>query len=98
MDEMPPAKSPDGFDSLVANALDFLRRAIDEVKDHPKYSVIHFCAGIEQLLKARLLHEHWSLVVTKPGETSKQKFNSGEFESVTMKQCFERLEKVCEKS
>lgn len=88
-------EAPTGFDSLVENALDFLKQALEEVKDSPKYSVIHFCAGIELLLKARLLHEHWSLVLLKPGETSKQNFETGKFESVTIWKCFERLENVC---
>src|SRR4051794_21942996 len=86
---------PVGFESLVVNAIDFLTQSAEEVESHPKYSVIHFCAGIELLLKARLLREHWSLVVTKPGEISKRKFEEGDFESVSMRQCFERLENVC---
>jgi ssDNA-binding Zn-finger/Zn-ribbon topoisomerase 1 len=89
---------PTGFDSLVESALDFLNRGVQEIDLHPKYSVIHFYTGIELLLKARLLHEHWSLVVAKPGEVSKQKFSSGDFESVTVRQCLDRLDRVCEES
>jgi hypothetical protein len=51
-------------DRLVANAIDFLRRAINEFKKDPKYSIIHFSAAVELLLKARLMAEHWSLVVS----------------------------------
>jgi hypothetical protein len=91
----PRSESPAGFDSLVENALDFLQQGLTEVKEHPKYSVIHFCAGIELLLKARLLHEHWALVLARPGETSKQKFALGEFDSANMHQCFVRLDNVC---
>jgi hypothetical protein len=95
-EDAPTPESPEGFDSLVENALDFLQRSLEEVKERPKYSVIHFCSGIELLLKARLLSEHWALVTVKPGEASKLKFKAGEFESVNLRQCFERLENVCE--
>lgn len=83
------------FDKLVESALDFLNRALKKVKTEPKYSVIDFFTGVELILKARLLHEHWSLVVAKPGDVSKQKFLEGSFESATRKQCFTRLENVC---
>src|SRR4051812_44192212 len=87
-----PPPAPDGFDKLVENGLDFLQRSLSEVKKNPKYSVIHFSSGIELLLKARLLHEHWSLVVVKPGEITKQQFLSGDFESVSPRKCMERIE------
>lgn len=95
-EDPPSPESPEGFDSLVENAFDFLRRSLEEVKEHPKYSVIHFCSGIELILKARLLSEHWALVTIKPGEVTKQKFKAGEFESVNLRQCFDRLENICE--
>jgi ssDNA-binding Zn-finger/Zn-ribbon topoisomerase 1 len=88
-------ESPPGFDSLVENAVDFLEVAVAEIEERPKYSVIHFCAGIELFLKARLLLEHWSLVVAKPGEVSREQFSTGDFESVSMRRAFERLEKIC---
>ena len=31
------------FDSLVQNAIDFLRQSASDLKQRPKYSVIHFC-------------------------------------------------------
>jgi hypothetical protein len=86
---------PTEFDRLVESAFEFLSRGLKEVKKEPKYSIIDFFTGIELLLKARLLHEHWSLMVARPGETSREKFLAGDFESATRKQCFERLEKVC---
>ena len=52
------------FDSLVLNAFDFLERAVRELEKSPKYSVLHFFNSIELLLKARLLKEHWALVVS----------------------------------
>ena len=47
----------DIFDSLTRNAFDFLERGIAEFDKTPKYSVIHFCAAVEMLLKARLMKE-----------------------------------------
>ena len=41
------------FRSLVENALDFLNKAIGELKDGPKYSVIHFYAAVELFHGAR---------------------------------------------
>ena len=47
------------FNSLAKNAFDFLKQAIEEFDKSPKYSVIHFCAAVEMILKARLMTEHW---------------------------------------
>lgn len=94
----PNVPSPPCFDDLVSNGLDFLERAIAEVKKSPKYSVMHFSTGIELLLKARLLREHWALILVKPGERTMEQFRKGDFESVNLKQCVERLENVCGES
>lgn len=78
-------------DSLVANALDFLNRAIVEFDESPKYSVIHFCAAVEMFLKARLMHEDWTLIVAKPERTTEEKFMSGDFLSISLEECRVRL-------
>jgi len=82
------------FDSLVENALDFLRRAIEEIDDHPKYSVIHFHAAVELIIKARLMHEHWALIVAKNSEPDWDKFVVGDFQSVTMDEAANKLSKI----
>lgn len=79
---------------LVDNAFDFLSRSIDELGDQPKYSVIHFHAAIELFLKARLLSEHWSLVVSKNHEPDWDRLVSGDFRSVTLDEAASRLAKV----
>ena len=84
----------DIFESLAKNAFDFLERGIDEFDKAPKYSVIHFCAAVEMLLKARLMQEHWSLVVSKPDQASLTKFMSGDFTSVTMDEARARIRDV----
>lgn len=81
------------FDSLVRNAIDFLNRAIDELQENPKYSVVHFFAAIEIFLKARLLLEHWSLVHEEPGRANLTSFFQGDFRSVSLQEAIRRPNK-----
>jgi hypothetical protein len=82
------------FDDVVRNAFDFLVRSIDELERYPKYSVIHFYSAIELFVKARLLKEHWTLIVAKPDVADKAKFQRGDFQSVGLKDANERLTKI----
>lgn len=82
------------FNSLVDNALDFLSRSIDDFGHYPKYSVIHFHAAVELFVKARLMSEHWSLVVTQRKEADWAKFVVGDFQSVGLEEASGKLEKV----
>jgi hypothetical protein len=82
------------FSQLVDNALDFLNSSLEEIESKPKYSVIHFYAGIELMLKARLMAEHWSLVIARKHEPDLRKFESGDFVSVSLDEAADRLEKV----
>lgn len=84
----------DIFDSLTRNAFDFLERGIAEFDKTPKYSVIHFCAAVEMLLKARLMKEHWSLIVSKPDQANLAKFMAGDFISVTLEDARVRIRDV----
>lgn len=84
----------DIFNSLTSNAFDFLERGIAEFDTSPKYSVIHFCAAVEMLLKARLMREHWSLIVSKPEQANLEKFMAGDFISVTMNETRIRLRDI----
>lgn len=84
------------FDDVVRNAFDFLGRSINELEQHPKYSVIHFYSAIELFVKARLLKEHWSLIVAKPEQADKAKFQRGDFQSVGLKDANDRLTKVAD--
>jgi hypothetical protein len=84
----------DIFDSLSQNAFDFLQRGISEFDSAPKYSVIHFCAAVEMLLKARLMKEHWSLIVSKPEQANLTKFMAGDFASVTMDEARTRIRDI----
>jgi len=79
------------FDSLARNAIEFLKTSARELDRHPKYSVIHFAMALELFLKARLLREHWSLVVSKIDKANSLAFREGDFSSVTMDECLQRL-------
>jgi len=82
------------MEGLVNNALDFVEKAFQEFLPAPKYSVIHLYAGVELFLKARLLAEHWALVIAKPQEADLAKFLKGDFQSVTLDDAAKRLDKI----
>jgi hypothetical protein len=82
------------FDEIVLNAIDFAKRSVTELSRSPKYSMIHFAAAVELFLKARLLREHWSLVVTRPETASLQDFRLGKFHSVSVEEAVKRLRNV----
>jgi hypothetical protein len=69
-----------------------LGHAIETLESAPKFSVIDFYTALELFLKARLLHEHWSLVVAKDADW--EKFVLGDFVSVGFSDACARLDKV----
>lgn len=82
------------FNSVVENALDFLKKSINEFETDPKHSVINFHSATELFLKSRLVLEHWTLVVSKKQEPDFDKFNNGDFQSVTIIESIERLKNI----
>lgn len=86
------------FVSLTRNAFDFLERGIEEFDKNPKYSVIHFCAAVEMLLKARLMKQDWSLIVSEPDRANLAKFMAGDFKSVTLEGAWARIRDKADKS
>ncbi len=80
------------MDLLVCNALDFLHHAVVQIESDPKYSIINFYTAVELFLKARLLHEHWSLVVNK--DPDRTQFEEGDFVSVSFEEAISRLKRV----
>jgi hypothetical protein len=79
-------------EALVANALDFLNNATNDLETRPKQSVIAFYTAVELFLKARLMHEHWTLVVTR--DADRDRFQQGDFISVSFEDACRRLDKV----
>lgn len=85
-------KAANQFAMLCDNAFDFLARSAREIESEPKHALVSFAAGMELLLKARLLDEHWTLTVQ--GKPNRESFLAGDFSSVSMKDALERLEAV----
>ena len=56
--------------------------------------MIHFHAAVELIMKARLLWEHWTLIVTRPENANLKNFRSGDFQSVSIKDAKTRLESI----
>ncbi len=81
------------FARLCNSAIEFLNSAIADLEEKPKFALLHFCSAVELILKARLLREHWSLVVTKSPD--QRAFLSGNFISVSPPEAMLRLEKIC---
>ncbi|MEP1305099.1 MAG: hypothetical protein ABJK11_11140 [Balneola sp.] len=65
---------------LIENAFSFLERSIERFNEDPKFSVVHFSTAVELFLKARLMHEHWSIIVS--GTPNLEKFLEGDFKSI----------------
>lgn len=82
------------LEDLIENGFDFLERAIQQFKNEPKYSVINFCAAVEILLKARLMHEHWSLVISTKSHPNIQDFRNGNFKSLNFNDLIPRIVSV----
>ncbi len=87
-------KNEELFESLVKNALDFFQRAIEEIEDNSKYSIIHFFSAIEIMLKARLLFEHWTLIFSDPKDANYQEFEKGNFISVNIHEAIKRIKNI----
>lgn len=78
---------------VIESAFDFLETAIDEFNEKPKYSILHFSTAVELFLKARLIHEHWSLIVAD-NEVDKIKFENGNFRSITMIESIKKIRNI----
>jgi ribosomal protein S27AE len=82
------------FEALTKSAFEFLARAIDEFAESAKFSTVHFAIAIELFLKARLMREHWSLLLDKPDQADKAAFFKGDAKTVTPEQTIERLRRI----
>jgi 5-methylcytosine-specific restriction endonuclease McrA len=92
------ADSQKHFERVVNNAFDFLEHSLKQLKDDPKHSVINYYSAIELFFKARLMCEHWALIVTKPESANHNNFRMGNFHSVSLKECKKRIENICGQS
>lgn len=79
------------FAALVGNGLDFFVRSAEELATAQKFSVVNFATGVELLLKARLFHEHWTLVAVKPHQCSWSSFVNGDVRTIQASDLCEAL-------
>jgi len=86
------------FSSVVKNAVLFLRQSVDNLETAPRNSIIDLYTAIELLFKARLMKEHWSLILTKPEDAKVTSFENGDFHSVFLEQSEKRLKNICGES
>ncbi len=84
------------FSLVMENAVSFLNSAVKNLDNSPKNSIIDLYTAIELILKARLMKEHWSLIISKVEEADIAKFEVGDFKSITLGQAFRRLSKICD--
>ncbi|MFD9770733.1 hypothetical protein ACFWXE_10450 [[Kitasatospora] papulosa] len=83
----------------VRNGMDYLLSAVQHLtagQQPPgerdlKYAVLHLHAATEVLLKARLVRDHWSLVIADVSKATEAKFRAGDFNSVTVEAAIDRL-------
>ena len=82
------------FNSLVNNAIDFLDESINQLQEKPKHSVINFFNSIELFIKAKLMLEHWSLIIEDSNKANYDSFINGDFKSVGIDSAISRLKNI----
>lgn len=85
----------DWFRLVVKNAISFLNSSVDKLESSPRNAIIDLYTAIELLFKARLMKEHWSLIITRPEDANLTTFESGDFHSVYLEQSEKRLRNIC---
>ncbi|MFH8747878.1 hypothetical protein ACH4GK_28780 [Streptomyces rimosus] len=96
----PPSADLEVHIPPVSNAIDYLWSVSNDLRCAPprprklKYVVLHLHAAAEVLLKARLARVHWTQVFRDPGAASRERYESGDFESCTLTATLERLKKI----
>lgn len=89
-------KDIDGwFKAVVNNGILFLNSSVNNLTTSPKSALIDLYTAIELFFKARLMKEHWSLIISKPDLADKQEFENGNFHSVYLEQAYNRIKNIC---
>lgn len=82
------------WESLVKSAFDFFEQAVRQHNSKPKYAILHLATSVELFLKARLMAEHWTLIISPKKSPTFDQLRSGDFVSVTLAESLERLQGV----
>ncbi|PRY35384.1 hypothetical protein CLV43_114302 [Umezawaea tangerina] len=84
----------------LQNGVDYLVDAVERLSGAPtprdlKYAVLHLHAGVEVLLKYRLICEDWTLVLAEDSATAtQQQYEAGQFRSIGAADAIKRLRKI----
>ena len=96
MSQTPEKINDDFFVMLTENAFSFLEKSLNQIKTEPQFSLINYYTAIELFFKARLMQEHWSLIISDFRSAPKfTDFCIGDFKSVTLHECAERIKNIC---
>ena len=82
------------FDALVCSGFDFVERAISSFADNERISLFLFASGLELITKARLYHEHWSLIFANIDLAEFRHFETGDFKTVGAEKANDRIKKI----
>ncbi|NJP27775.1 hypothetical protein FLW53_26915 [Microbispora sp. SCL1-1] len=98
MDEHREKEPRIDFPPLV-NGVDYLLSAIENFDGNPternlKYAILHLQAGVEVLLKSRLIVDDWKLVFSKIEKADPDSYNRGDFKSCTVADAVARLSEI----
>lgn len=80
--------------SVIRNCIDNFKQSQRFLDDDPNLSLITFSIATELLLKARLMHEHWSLIVER--NPDKERFKQGDFKSIPLRDLVKKIHDVTE--
>lgn len=85
--------------SLLANARDFVESAVEYAQQDEqrlwKFAILHMTTALELLLKAKLAMSDYQYLVAGSGIVSERQFDEGDFRSVGIEQCLNRLDQHC---
>lgn len=84
------------FTLLTESAFEFLERSVNEFPEHPKFSTINFATAVELFLKARLMVEHWTLVVENSDKATRKKFEAAQEKTISIGSAIGRLRNMIE--
>ncbi|MBP2842166.1 MULTISPECIES: hypothetical protein [unclassified Pseudomonas] len=82
------------FDALVRNALEFVSTSIGHLQHKPKNAIVDLYTAVELFLKARLMKEHWTLVLSSPESGDLQRLAEGDFLSVNLDAALKRIKSI----
>jgi hypothetical protein len=85
--------------SLLRNAQVFVESAVDyarqDYRHQWKFAILHLTTALELLLKARLAIADHKLLVAGKAQITARQFDEGDFKSVAIDYCIERLDRTC---